>query len=93
MELDIQKMAMWASALIAIISFAKLVVGPFQKVMEDNKKAMRSLEVTISELSRDLMDSQKDRENIHKILDKHGNRLDKVEDEVIRIDTYCNARK
>lgn len=93
MELDIQKMAMWASALIAIISFAKLVVGPFQKVMADNKKAMRSLEITISELSRDLADSQKDRENIHKMLDKHGNRLDKVEDEVIRIDTYCNARK
>lgn len=93
MELDIQKMAMWASALIAIISFAKLVVGPFQKVMTDNKEAMKSLELMISELSRDIKDSQRDRENIHKILDKHGNRLDKVEDEVIRIDTYCNVRK
>lgn len=93
MNVDFEMLAKWATALIAIISFAKLIVTPFQRAMTANKQTMKSLEDTIKELVRDLRDSQKDRENIHKVLDKHSERLGKVEDEVIRIDTYCNVKK
>lgn len=95
MHVDVEALARWATALIAIVSFGNLVVAPFSAVMTRTRKTLDSLEETIKELSHDIRESQRDRENIHKTLDKHGDRLDKVEDEVIRIDTFCaaNARK
>lgn len=92
MTLDIELIAKWATALIAIISFAKLVVVPFNAVVTGNKKAMQELRDAIAQLSRDLKESQLDRVEIHKTLDRHDERIGHVEDKVIEIDTYCQTR-
>lgn len=92
MQLDIDLIAKWATAFIAIFSFARLIVTPFTKVMAGTKATLKSLEDTIQDLRRDILDSQKDRDEIHKLLETHDNRINKVEDEVIRIDTYCATK-
>lgn len=92
MQLDIDLIAKWATAFIAIFSFARLIVTPFTKVMAGTKATLKSLEDTIQDLRRDILDSQKDRDEIHRLLETHDNRINKVEDEVIRIDTYCSTK-
>lgn len=92
MQLDIDLIAKWATAFIAIFSFARLIVTPFTKVMTGTKATLKSLEDTIQELRRDILDSQKDRDEIHKLLETHDDRINKVEDDVIRIDAYCTAK-
>lgn len=92
MQLDIDLIAKWATAFIAIFSFARLIVTPFTKVMTGTKATLKSLEDTIQELRRDILDSQKDRDEIHRLLEAHDDRINKVEDEVIRIDTFCAAK-
>lgn len=92
MQLDIDLIAKWATAFIAIFSFARLIVTPFTKVMAGTKATLKSLEDTIQDLRRDILDSQKDRDEIHKLLETHDNRINKVEDEVIRINTYCETK-
>ncbi|EFR30601.1 hypothetical protein [Eremococcus coleocola] len=72
-----------AGGIVTIISLAKLVVEPFNKVMNKINTTLRALELTTTQLSYDIRDSQKDRDNIHKVLDDHELRLGKVEDEVI----------
>lgn len=92
MQLDIDAIAKWATALIAIFSFAKLIVTPFTKVMSGTKATLKSLEETIQELRHDILDSQKDRDNIHKVLERHDERIDRVEENLIEIGTFCKAR-
>ena len=92
MQLDIDLIAKWATAFIAIFSFARLIVTPFTKVMAGTKATLKSLEDTIQDLRRDIQDSQKDRDDIHKVLERHDERIDKVEDDVIRINTYCETK-
>ena len=92
MQLDIDLIAKWATAFIAIFSFARLIVTPFTKVMTGTKATLKSLEDTIQDLRRDIIDSQKDRDEIHRLLETHDDRINKVEDEVIRIDTFCTAK-
>lgn len=92
MQLDIDAIAKWATALIAIISFAKLIVTPFTKVMSGTKATLKSLEDTIQELRHDILDSQKDRDNIHKVLERHDERIDRVEENLIEIGTFCKAK-
>lgn len=84
MTIDVVQVATIAGAIITIVSLAKLVVEPFRVAMKRNDNTMKHLETTISSLSRDLKDSQKDRENIHKILDSHEMRIGKNEDDIIR---------
>lgn len=92
MQLDIDLIAKWATAFIAIFSFAKLIVTPFTKVMAGTKATLKSLEDTIQDLRRDILDSQKDRDEIHRLLETHDDRINKVEDDVIRINTYCETK-
>ncbi len=92
MHLDIDAVAKWATALIAIFSFAKLIVTPFTKVMSGTKATLKSLEDTIQELRHDILDSQKDRDNIHKVLERHDERIDRVEENLIEIGTFCKAK-
>ena len=84
MNVDISLIAQWASGFIAIITFAKLIVQPFIKSMNKNNETMKSLEKAIENLNRDLADSQKDRENIHTILGKHGECIKDISEEQIR---------
>ena len=83
MNVTLEQIAILAGALITIISFAKLVVGPFNEAMKENKIAMDELRKTIDMINFDVKDSQKDRENIHKILDRHENRISQTEDAII----------
>ena len=92
MHLDIDAIAKWATAFIAIFSFAKLIVTPFTKVMSGTKATLKSLEDTIQELRHDILDSQKDRDNIHKVLERHDERIDKVENGLTEIGTFCKAK-
>lgn len=92
MQLDIDAIAKWATAFIAIFSFAKLIVTPFTKVMSGTKATLKSLENTIQELRHDILDSQKDRDNIHKVLERHDERIDKVENGLTEIGTFCKTK-
>lgn len=92
MHLDIDAIAKWATAFIAIFSFAKLIVTPFTKVMSGTKATLKSLEDTIKDLRHDIKDSQKDRDNIHKVLERHDERIDKVENGLTEIGTFCKAK-
>lgn len=83
MTWTIEQISILAGALITIISFARLVVGPFKDALKQNQTAMKSLEKSIDALSFDLKESQKDRENIHKVLDRHEIRISKNEDAII----------
>ena len=83
MGVTLEQIVIIAGGLMTIISLAKLVVEPFNKVMKQNQTAMKSLEKSIDSLSFDLKDSQRDRENIHKVLDRHEMRIGQNEDAII----------
>ena len=83
MGVTLEQIVIIAGGLVTVISLAKLVVEPFNRAMKQNQTAMKSLEKSIDALSFDLKDSQRDRENIHKVLDRHENRISKTEDEII----------
>lgn len=90
MTIDVMQVATIAGAIITIVSLAKLVVEPFRVAMKRNGDTMKHLESTLNNLARDLKDSQKDRENIHKILDSHEVRIGKNEDDIIRHNERIN---
>ena len=92
MHLDIDAIAKWATAFIAIFSFAKLIVTPFTKVMAGTKTTLKSLEDAIKDLKNEIQKSLEDRENIHKMLERHDERIDKVEENLVEIGTFCKAR-
>ncbi|MFU1594035.1 hypothetical protein [Streptococcus dysgalactiae] len=84
-------------AIITVTSLVKLVVQPFQNSIKKNNETMRLLQNTIQTLTHDLKDSQKDRENIHKVLDRHEDRINRTEDEIIahkeQLKTLFNKEK
>lgn len=83
MNIDIVQLSVIAGAIITIISLAKLVVEPFQKAIKKNDEVMNKLQETIKDMSYEVKESQRDRDNIHKILDSHELRIGKTEDEII----------
>lgn len=92
MQLDIDLIAKWATAFIAIFSFAKLIVTPFTKVMSGTKATLKSLEDAIKDLKNEIQKSLEDRENIHKLLERHDERIDEVEKNLTEIGTFCKMR-
>lgn len=92
MHLDIDAIAKWATAFIAIFSFAKLIVTPFTKVMAGTKATLKSLEDAIKDLKNEIQKSLEDRENIHKLLERHDERIDEVEKSLTEIGTFCKAK-
>ncbi|CAM2758645.1 Phage protein [Streptococcus acidominimus] len=83
MTVDILQVASVAGALLTLAGLVKLVVQPFQNAMRKNDDTMKRLQETITTLTFELQDSQKDRQNIHRQLEKHEDRIGKVEDDVI----------
>lgn len=79
-----------AGALITIFTLAKLVVNPFKTAMSKNNNTMKILQETLSNLTRDLKESQKDRENIHRILERHDTRIDNNREAIIRHEERLN---
>lgn len=96
MNLDLKAIAMWAGAIATIWSMIRLVVTPFKNAINKNDQTMKSLEKAIDALTYDLRESQKDRENIHKVLDAHTTKIGKLEDDTIRnserINTLINKK-
>lgn len=92
MQLDIDAIAKWATAFIAIFSFARLIVTPFTKVMSGTKATLKSLEDAIKDLKNEIQKSLEDRENIHKLLERHDERIDEVEKNLTEIGTFCKAK-
>lgn len=93
MNLDLGTLAQWSGAVITLITFAKLIVQPFTKSLKKNdevtiglKNAITDLQKSIDRLTADLSDSQRDRKEIHKQLDKHEDCLDELTHDVIRHD-------
>lgn len=84
MQIDLNVLAMWAGAIATIWSMIRLVVTPFKNAITKNDQTMKSLEKAIDALTYDLKDSQKDRENIHKILDVHTKQIGEIQDDTIR---------
>lgn len=81
--MDILQIASVCGGIITIISLVKLVVEPFQNAIKENNKAMLFLQETVQTLSYDLKESKKDREGIHQRLDRHEERINQAEDDLI----------
>lgn len=97
MTFDILQVASVAGALLTLAGLVKLVVQPFQNAMRKNDDTMKRLQETITTLTFELQDSQKDRQNIHRQLEKHEERIGRNEDAIIvnneRIATLFKERK
>lgn len=83
MTVDIVQIATFAGALVTIWTLVKLVVRPFQNAIAKNDSTMKSLQNTIQTMTFELKESQRDRDNIHKVLDRHEERIGKNEDAII----------
>lgn len=79
-----------AGAIITIVTLAKLVVNPFKIAMSKNNNTMKNLQETLNELMHGLKESQKDRENIHRILERHDTRIDNNREAIIRHEERLN---
>lgn len=84
MNVDLSLLAQWAGAIAGIWAVVKLVVAPFQNAIKRNDETMKALQKSIDMLTYDLKDSQKDRVNIHKVLDAHTNQIGALQDDTIR---------
>ena len=97
MTVDILQVASVAGALLTLTGLVKLVVQPFQNAMRKNDDTMKRLQETITTLTFELQDSQKDRQNIHRQLEKHEDRIGRNEDAIIvnneRIATLFKERR
>ncbi|MFU2203578.1 hypothetical protein ACM0QA_02220 [Streptococcus pluranimalium] len=97
MTVDILQVASVAGALLTLAGLVKLVVQPFQNAMRKNDDTMKRLQETITTLTFELQDSQKDRQNIHRQLEKHEDRIGRNEDAIIvnneRIATLFKERR
>lgn len=95
--LDVIQIGAFCGAILSIVGVWGLIVRPFKTAMRNNEDAMGALKDTIKELSYELKDSQRDRENIHKVLDVHEQRIGKNEDSIIvnseQIKTLFNDRR
>lgn len=91
MQIDLNVLAMWAGAIVSIWSVVKLVVTPFKNAIQKNDSIMKSLEKSIDNLTYNLKESQKDRENIHKILDVHTKQIGDIQGETIRNSERINT--
>lgn len=84
MNVDLSVLAQWAGAIAGIWGLVKLVVTPFQNAIKRNDETMKVLQKSIDMLTYELKDSQKDRENIHKVIDTHTNQIGALQDDTIR---------
>ncbi|HEO6611811.1 TPA: hypothetical protein VBA39_000880 [Streptococcus agalactiae] len=96
MNIDILQIGAASGAILSVIGLWAFVVNPFKTAMQKNEDTMSALKDTIKDLAYELKDSQRDRENIHKVLDIHEQRLGKTEDDIIvnkeQIKTLFNRR-
>ncbi|HFW7144133.1 TPA: hypothetical protein ACIDB4_000769 [Streptococcus pyogenes] len=83
MHFDLLQAGAAAAALMSVFGLWKAVVTPFKKAMEANEFAVAQLKDSLKELAYELKNLDRDREITKKIIDRHEERLGRVEDEVI----------
>ncbi|HER2484319.1 TPA: hypothetical protein ACHI6C_001566 [Streptococcus pyogenes] len=83
MHFDLLQIGAACTALLSILGVWGFIVNPFKKAMEANEFVMAQLKDSIKELAYELKNLDRDREITKKIIDRHEERLGRVEDEVI----------
>ncbi|HER0072842.1 phage protein [Streptococcus dysgalactiae subsp. equisimilis] len=81
--IDFVQIGAFCGAALSILGVWGFIVNPFKKAMEANEFAMAQLKDSIKELAYELKNLDRDREITKKIIDRHEERLGRVEDEVI----------
>ncbi|WP_283279429.1 hypothetical protein [Streptococcus dysgalactiae] len=97
MHFDLLQIGAACAALASVYGLWKVVVTPFQKAMEANKNAMTQLKDSLKELAYEFKNLDRDREITKAVIDRHEERLGRVEDEIIinkeQIKTLFNKEK
>ncbi|EPT47337.1 TPA: hypothetical protein ACGN4E_000724 [Streptococcus agalactiae] len=94
--IDFVQVGAFAGAALSILGVWGFIVNPFKKAMEANEIAMARLKDSIKELAYELKNLDRDREITKKIIDRHEDRIGRVEDDIIvnkeQIKTLFNRR-
>lgn len=97
MNIDILQIGAFAGAILSILGLWGFIVNPFKKAMEANEIAMAQLKDSIKELAYELKNIDRDREITKAVIDRHEERIGRVEDDIIinkeQIKTLFNKEK
>lgn len=94
--IDFVQVGAFAGAALSILGVWGFIVNPFKKAMEANEIAMAQLKDSLKELAYELKNIDRDREITKAVIDRHEERLGRVEDDIIinkeQIKTLFNRR-
>lgn len=95
--IDFVQVGAFAGAALSILGVWGFIVNPFKKAMEANEIAMAQLKDSLKELAYELKNIDRDREITKAVIDRHDERLGRVEDDIIinkeQIKTLFNKEK
>ncbi|HEO7183995.1 TPA: hypothetical protein VBE00_000022 [Streptococcus agalactiae] len=95
--IDFVQVGAFAGAALSILGVWGFIVNPFKKAMEANEIAMAQLKDSLKELVYELKNIDRDREITKAVIDRHEERLGRVEDDIIinkeQIKTLFNNNK
>lgn len=81
--IDFVQIGTFCDAALSIFGVWGFIVNPFKKALEANELAMAQLKDSIKELAYELKNLDRDGEITKKIIDRHEERLGRVEDDII----------
>lgn len=81
--IDFVQVGAFAGAALSILGVWGFIVNPFKKAMEANEIAMAQLKDSLKELAYELKNIDRDREITKAVIDRHEERLGRVEDDII----------
>lgn len=97
MNIDILQIGAASGAILSVVGLWAFVVNPFKTAMEANEIAMAQLKDSLKELAYELKNIDRDREITKAVIDRHEERLGRVEDDIIinkeQIKTLFNNNK
>ncbi|HGA0979695.1 TPA: hypothetical protein ACGQ0V_000161 [Streptococcus agalactiae] len=95
--IDFVQVGAFAGAALSILGVWGFIVNPFKKAMEANEIAMAQLKDSLKELAYELKNIDRNREITKAVIDRHEERLGRVEDDIIinkeQIKTLFNKEK
>lgn len=95
--IDFVQVGAFAGAALSILGVWGFIVNLFKKAMEANEIAMAQLKDSLKELAYELKNIDRDREITKAVIDRHEERLGRVEDDIIinkeQIKTLFNNNK
>ncbi|WOK50927.1 hypothetical protein RLO20_08040 [Streptococcus equi subsp. equi] len=81
--IDFVQIGTFCGTALSIFGVWGFIVNPFKKALEANELAMAQLKDSIKELAYELKNLDRDGEITKKIIDRHEERLGRVEDDII----------